>query len=238
MRVFVAGGRGLVGSRLVTRLRAQDHDVVVGSRAAGVDVLTGHGLGDALVGVDVVVDVLNTPDLDPEAATAFFRTTTRRLLAAEESTGVGHHVLLSVVGADRAPGNGHLVGKVAAEDAVRDGDVPFSVVRATQFGEFVPTIADWLTVDGVVLAPRTLLRPVAVDDVVDLLVTTATGVPTGGTTDLAGPQEFALDDLLRRVLVEDPREVRTVEGQALGAESADALVPLGQFRSSSRTIVR
>jgi len=224
MRIFVAGGRGQVGGPLTELLRSRGHEVLVGSRSAGVDVLTGAGLGEALRGVDVVVDVLNTSEMTAEAATAFFRGSTERLLAAEQTAGVRHHVLLSIVGADRALANGYYVGKVAQEAAVKDSDVPYSIVRATQFTEFVPFIADWLTVDGVVLAPRTLLQPVDLSAVVELLASTAVGVPTLTTTDLAGPQAVPLDELLRRVVA---REVRTVDGQALGAETVDALIPLG-----------
>lgn len=228
MKFFLAGGHGQVGRPLAERLRADGHLVVVGSRRDGVDVLTGDGLGAALQGVDVVVDVLNTTELDAGAAAAFFRGTTQRLLAAELSTGVRHHVLLSIVGTDRAPGNGYYVGKVAGEDALRAGDVPFSIVRATQFHEFLPVIADWLTVRGEVLAPPILLQPVALREVVDLLARTALAEPTGVTVDLAGPQAIPLDELLRRALAGDPRPVRTVEGSALGVEAVDSLVPLGE----------
>ncbi|RMI12504.1 SDR family oxidoreductase [Cellulomonas triticagri] len=236
MRMLVAGGTGHVGSRLTARLRELGHDVVVGSREDGFDPVTGAGVGDAVRGADVVVDVLNTPEMEAAAATAFFRGTTERLLAAELSTGVRHHVLLSVVGADRALANGYYAGKVAQEDAVREGDVPFTVVRATQFHHFVPSIADWLTVDGTVHAPGTLLQPVAVEDVVALLADVAEGPALGDTVDLAGPDRFRLDDLLRATLAEqgDPRVVRTVDGTALGAESGDALVPLGAYRRGAR----
>jgi len=236
MRMLVAGGTGHVGSRLTARLRELGHDVVVGSRRDGFDPVTGAGVGDAVRGADVVVDVLNSPEMAAAAATAFFRGTTERLLAAELSTGVRHHVLLSVVGADRALANGYYVGKVAQEDAVREGEVPFTIVRATQFHDFVPTIADWLTVDGTVRAPGTLLQPVAVEDVVDLLAEVAQGAPLQDTVDLAGPDRYRLDDLLRATLADrsDPREVVTVDGAALGAESADALVPLGAHRRGGR----
>ncbi|WP_114560581.1 SDR family oxidoreductase [Desertihabitans aurantiacus] len=235
MRIIVVGGHGQVGRPLVELLRSQGHDALAVSRRTGVDVLTGEGLGLALAGAEVVVDVLNTTEQDPEAATAYFRGTTERLLAAGQSTGVGHHVLLSVVGADRALGNGYYVGKVAQEDAVREADLPFSIVRATQFHELVPTIADWLTVDGVVHAARTLLQPIALADVVELLAEVAVGAPTGATTDLAGPAAYPLDALLRATLAAtgDRREVRTVAGQSLGAETTDALVPLGGHRTGT-----
>lgn len=236
MRFLIIGGSGQVGSRLTSRLRELGHEVAVGSRDTGVDAVTGEGLGDAMIGADVVVDVLNTGEMDAAAATAFFRGTTERLLAAEHSTGVRHHVLLSIVGADRARANGYYVGKVAQEEAVRDGDIPFTIVRATQFHHFVPTIADWLTVDGTVRAGELLLQPVDVDDVVDLLAEVALGAPMGDTVDLAGPERFRLDDLLRATLAaaSDERIVRSVEGSVLGADAADSLVPLGSHRTGTR----
>lgn len=229
MRLLVAGGTGHVGSRLTARLRELGHDVAVGSRGGGFDPVTGAGVGETVRGADVVVDVLNVPETDPAAATAFFRGTTERLLAAGLSTGVRHHVVLSVVGADRALANGYYAGKVAQEEAVRDGGVPFTIVRATQFHDFVPALADWLTVDGTVRAPGTLLQPVDVGEVVDLLADVALGEPADGTVDLAGPHRYRLDDLLRATLADrsDQRAVVTVAGTALGAESDDALVPLG-----------
>jgi uncharacterized protein YbjT (DUF2867 family) len=236
MRIFIAGGDGYVGSRLRVRLHSLGHEVTAGSREHGFDAVTGAGVGDAVRGADSVVDVLNTTEMDAVAATAFFRGTTERLLAAELSTGTRHHVLLSVVGADRALSNGYYAGKVAQEDAVRGGEVPFTIVRATQFHGFVPTIATWLTTDGVVHAPRTLLQPVDVDDVVDLLAEIATGQPLDDTVDIAGPRRHRLDDLLRATLAEegDTRQVVTVEGTALGADSATSLVPLGACRIGHR----
>jgi uncharacterized protein YbjT (DUF2867 family) len=236
MRIFIAGGRGHVGGRLAERLHRDGHEVVVGTRSSGIDVVTGAGLGEALDGVDSVVDVLNAPVREAEAAIEFFRGTTLRLLAAELTTGVRHHVLLSVVGADRAAGNGYYAGKVAQEDALREEEVPFTVVRATQFHDFVPTIADRLTVEGVVGAPRTLLQPVAVEDVVDLLAEIATGPALGEVVDIAGPDRFHLDDLVRVALAQrgDSRRVLTTEGEALGADDALSLVPLGAHRTGPR----
>jgi uncharacterized protein YbjT (DUF2867 family) len=236
MKLLIAGGNGYVGTRLADRLRALGHNVTAGSRATGFDAVTGAGLGDAMRGVDVVVDVLNTADIDAAAATAFFRGTTERILAAEKSTGVRHHVLLSIVGADRALANGYYAGKVAQEDAVKNSDVPFTIVRATQFYSFVPTIADWLTVDGTVAAPGMLLQPVDVADVVDVLAEVALGTPAEDTIDIAGPERFRLDDLLRATLTSrgDPRPVVTIEGTALGADATDSLVPLGVHRTGTR----
>jgi uncharacterized protein YbjT (DUF2867 family) len=236
MKVLIIGGNGYVGSRLTSRLQELGHEVVVGARENGVDAATGAGLGEAMAGVDVVVDVLNTAEMDAAAATAFFKGTTERILAAEQTTGVRHHVLLSIVGADRALANGYYVGKVAQEDTVRDADVPYSIVRATQFHHFLPTIADWLTVDGSVRAPGMLLQPVDVDDVVDLLAEVATGAPLDDAVAIAGPTRYRLDDLIRATLAarSDPREVVTVEGTALGADAPDSLVPLGAHRTGSR----
>ncbi|BDI21417.1 SDR family oxidoreductase [Herbiconiux sp. L3-i23] len=236
MRILIIGGAGHVGARLVARLRQSGHDVRVGSRDHGVDALTGAGLGDAMTGIDVVVDVLNTTEMEPAAATAFFKVSTERIIAAEQTAGVRHHVLLSIVGADRARGNGYYVGKVAQEDAVRAAEVSYSIVRATQFYDFVPTIADWLTVDGSVQAPRMLLQPVDVDDVVDLLAEVATGAPLYDAVSLAGPSQYHLDVLLRAVLADraDGREVLTIDGIALGADADDSLVPLGAHRTGRR----
>ena len=236
MKILIVGGNGHVGTRLAARLRDLGHDVSSASRASGVDALTGEGLGEAMAHTDTVVDVLNTVEMDAAAATAFFRGTTERLLAAEHTTGVRHHVLLSVVGADRALANGYYTGKVAQEDAVRDGDIPFTIVRATQFHDFVPTIADWLTVADEVNAPRMKLQPVDVDDVVELLADIAQGVPVNDTIDLAGPDVFQLDEILRSTLSQasDERRVITVEGTALGADGLDSLIPLGEHRNGTR----
>lgn len=236
MKIVLLGGNGHVGARLAARLRGRGEDVVVGSRSTGVDAVTGHGLGELLSGADIVVDVLNSGETDAAAAIAFFRGSTERILAAELSTGVRHHVLLSVVGADRALANGYYAGKVAQEDAVRAGGVPFTIVRATQFHDFVPTIADWLTVDGRVHARRMLLQPVDVDDVVELLATIVRGAPLEDTVDIAGPGRFRLDELLRATLAasSDPRTVITVDGTALGADAPDSLIPLGEHRTGNQ----
>lgn len=237
MRIVVAGGLGHVGSRLTGRLQDQGHVVVVCSRRRGTDVVTGEGLGAATAGAEVVVDVLDTAETEAAAAVDFFRGTTLRLLAAGLSSGVRHHVVLSVVGADRAAGNGYFAGKVSQEEAVRDGGLPFTIVRATQFHDFVPTVADWLTVDGVVQVPRaTLLQPVDVDDVVDVLVEVATAAPLGGTTDVAGPDRFGLEDLVRASLAAraDSRPVVGVDGLALGTDDPTSLVPLGEHRTGWR----
>ncbi|OLT46154.1 SDR family oxidoreductase [Cellulosimicrobium sp. CUA-896] len=234
MKILVLGGTGHVGARLTVRLAALGHETVAASRTSGVDAVTGEGLGAAMAGVDVVVDVLDTVDTDVAAATAFFRGTTERVLAAEHTTGVHHHVLLSVLGADRALANGYHAGKVAQEEAVRDGGIPFTIVRATQFHDAVLTIADALTSDGVVRAPGMLLQPVDVDDVVDLLTEVATAEPAYDTVDLAGPDRYRLDELLRATLAAaaDGREVVTTAGLALGADAADSLLPLGAHRTA------
>jgi uncharacterized protein YbjT (DUF2867 family) len=235
MKIFIAGGTGHVGSRLAAVLHAGGHVVTIGSRRSGVDVLTGRGLGAAVAGAEVVVDVLNVVEPEEAPAVAFFRGTTERLLAAEQTVGVRHHLVLSVVGADRTRGNGYYAGKVAQEDAVMDGDTPFTILRATQFHEFLPTLADWLTTDGTVRAPRTLLQPVALDDVVSTLAQLTLQPAADRRIDLAGPGRHHLDDLLRATLARrsDPRTVTTVLGEALGAEDSEALLPLGKHRIGS-----
>lgn len=233
MRILVMGGDGHVGARLTRRLRDLGHEITAASRASGVDAVTGSGLGEVMRDMQVVVDVLNTPEMDGAAATSFFRGTTERLLATEHTTGVRHHVLLSVLGADRAHGNGYYLGKVAQEDAVRDGGIPYTIVRSTQFHDFVPVIADWLTVDGTVRAPGQLLQPVDVNDVVDVLAELAAAHPSDDTVDVAGPALFRLDRLLRATLAarRDDRPVVSVAGTALGADDVDSLVPLGAHRT-------
>ena len=232
MKIFVAGGTGQVGSRLAAVLRAGGHLVTIGSRRSGVDVLTGRGLGAAVAGAEVVVDLLDVVETDEAPAVAFFRSTTERLLAAEQTVGARHHLALSVVGADRTRGNGYYAGKVAQEDAVLDGGTPYTILRTTQFHEFLPTLADRLTTDGTVCAPRTLLQPVALADVVGTLAELTVQPAADRRIDLAGPRRHHLDDLLRATLARrsDPRTVTTVPGQALGAEEPEALLPLGKHR--------
>ncbi|WP_434743478.1 SDR family oxidoreductase [Micromonospora sp. SH-82] len=200
MRIVVVGGSGLVGRRLVGRLRAGGHEAVPASRGTGVDAVTGDGLAEALTGAQVVVDVTNPPSFEPGAALEFFRTSTRNLLAAGAEAGVGHHVALSVVGADRMPDSGYMPAKVAQEALIEGSGRPFTILRATQFHEFLADIvAAGADGDVIRLSPAPI-RPVAVDDVADTLVELATGDPVDGVVELAGPESFPLARIAEEVL--------------------------------------
>lgn len=230
MVVFIAGGRGRVGSRLGELLRQRGVEVVAGEPVDGVDVLTGEGLDDALAGVDVIVNALNTSRFDAEGARAFFTTSTRRLDEAGARAGVRRHVLLSIVGvgSGSASTSGYYAGKVAQERTLRDGALPWTIVRATQFQSYVPVLADQHTVDGVVRAPRSLVQPVDLDEVVALLADVATSGDPENEIEIAGPVRYHLDDLIRGALAaaRDPRDVVTVDGE----DALDALVPHGEHR--------
>ncbi|MBM7078638.1 SDR family oxidoreductase [Micromonospora humida] len=234
MKIVVIGGSGLIGSRLVTVLGQQGHDAVAASPRTGVDALTGTGVAEALDGADVVVDVSNSPSFEADAVLAFFETSTRTLLAAEAKAGVRHHVALSIVGADRIPDSGYMRAKVAQEALIAAADVPWTVLRATQFFEFVPAIVESSVVGDEVRLPSALIQPVAADDVVTVLAEIAVGVPADGIVDLAGPERFPLDELGRATLAVagDPRPVVSdPQGRYFGALLAEqSLVPLGDAR--------
>jgi uncharacterized protein YbjT (DUF2867 family) len=209
MKIVVIGGTGLIGSKLVARLREQGHEAVPASPDSGVNTLTGEGLSEVLAGAQVVVDVSNSPSFDDEAVLAFFELSSRNLLTAEEAAGVGHHVALSVVGTDRLSESGYFRGKIAQETLIKGSPIPYSIVHATQFFEFVKSIAD-AAADGdtVRLAP-VLIQPIAADDVAAAVGRTAVGPPLNGIVEVAGPEQFQLDELIRRGLEarNDPRQV-------------------------------
>lgn len=234
MKIVVIGGSGLIGSRLVTVLGQQGHDAVAASPRTGVDALTGAGVAEVLDGADVVVDVSNSPSFEADAVLAFFETSTRTLLAAEAKAGVRHHVALSIVGADRIPDSGYMRAKVAQEALIAAADVPWTVLRATQFFEFVPAIVESSVVGDEVRLPSALIQPVAADDVVTVLAEIAVGAPADGIVDLAGPERFPLDELGRATLAAagDPRPVVSdPQGRYFGALLAEqSLVPLGDAR--------
>ncbi|NEA49524.1 NAD(P)H-binding protein [Streptomyces sp. SID10815] len=219
MRIAVVGGTGFIGSRLVERLRKAGHEVSAHSRDTGLDLLTGEGLPGAVEGAEVVVDTIDAPSFDA-AATPFFRTTTRNLLDAAGQTGVGHVVLLSIVGIDRVPQVDYYRAKVAQEDEVRAGPVPYSIVRATQFMEFVPKIMSWTADGDTVRLPTTPLQPVAADEVVEALADVAAGAPRDGTLDVAGPDVLPLDELGRLTLDARPDGRRVVVDESAGLFAA------------------
>jgi uncharacterized protein YbjT (DUF2867 family) len=224
MKIVVIGGSGLIGSRLVGMLRDQGHEAVPASPATGVDTLTGTGLAEVLAGAAAVVDVSNSPSFEADAALAFFTTATGNLLRAEAAAGVGHHVALSVVGTDRLQASGYFRAKAAQEALIRQGPVPWSIVHATQFFEFVASIADFSTVDGAVRLPRALVQPMAADDVAALVGEVAVGPPALGVVEIAGPEQFGLDDLVRQGLQarHDPRPVVTDDRAPYSGAPVDA----------------
>src|SRR5579859_4812184 len=209
MKIVVIGGSGLIGSKLVKRLREHGHEAVAASPDSGVNTLTGQGLAEALKGASVVVDVSNSPSWEDAAVMEFFETSTRNLLAYEAAAGVGHHVTLSVVGTERLLESGYFRAKMAQENLINGSSIPYSMIYATQFFEFVKGIADFSTVGDKVLLPPALIQPMAADDVATAVGRVAMGSPVNGAVEVAGPEQFRLDELVRRFLAarKDPREV-------------------------------
>jgi len=224
MKIVVIGGTGLIGSKLVEKLRRSGHEPLAASPDTGVNSITGEGLAEALEGAHVVVDVANAPVWDDAAVMDFFQTSTRNILAAEAAARVKHHVALSIVGVDRLPESGYFRAKVAQEETVKAGPIPYTILRATQFFEFIKGIADSSTDgDTVHLAP-VFVQPESADDVAGALAEIAVSEPVNGIVELAGPEQFRLDELARRVLraKDDPRAVTAdVHARYFGAELAD-----------------
>ena len=201
MKIVVAGGTGLIGSKLVAKLREQGHQAVPASPATGVNTLTGEGLAEALDGAGVAIDVTNAPSFEDAAVLEFFETSTRNLLDAEATAGAGHHVVLSVVGTERLAENGYFRAKQAQEALIEGSSIPYSIVHATQFFEFIESIADDATdADGSVRLPPVFIQPMAADDVASAVDRIAVGSPVKGTIEVAGPERFRFDELIRRYL--------------------------------------
>ena len=234
MKIVVIGGTGLIGSKLVEKLREAGQDALAASPNSGVDTLTGEGLAEALEGAQVVVDVANAPDWDDAAVMNFFQTTSRNLVAAETTAGVKHHVALSVVGADRLSESGYMRAKIAQEETVKAGSVPFTILRATQFFEFIERIADSSVKGEDVYLPPVFIQPESADDVAATLADVALSEPVNGIVELAGPEEFRLDELVRRVFSanNDPRRVTVdINAPYFGAElDYFSLTPGGHAR--------
>lgn len=211
MKIVVIGGSGLIGTKLVSRLREQGHEVVAASPSSGVNTITGEGLAEGLTGAQVVVDVTNAPSWEDNAVLEFFKTSTRNVLAAETAAGVRHHVALSVVGTDRLLESGYFRAKMAQEDLIKSSKVPYTIVRATQFFEFTGAIAQSGTVGQTVHLSSALFQPIASDDVAAAMADVAVGAPVNGTIEIAGPERVGLDKLVGRFLTatQDPREVVT-----------------------------
>ena len=210
MKIVVIGGTGLIGSKLVNKLREHGHEAVAASPNSGVNTVTGEGLAEVLKGASVVVDVSNSPSWEDAAVMKFFETSTRNLLTYEAAAGVGHHGALSVVGTDRmSESGGYFRAKNAQEKLIRETSIPYSIVRATQFFEFLKGLAD-ISLDGEkVRLPHVLFQPMAADDVASAVERIAVGPPVNGIVEIGGPEEFRVDELVRRRLasLKDPREV-------------------------------
>jgi len=220
MKIVVIGGTGLIGSKLVEKLLEAGHDAVPASPDTGVDTYTGKGLEQALEGAQVVVDVSNAPAWDDAAVLDFFQTTTQNVLAVETAAGVSHHAVLSVVGTDRLLDSGYFRAKLAQEEAVKAASVPYTILRATQFFEFIGRIADSNTEGDTVHLPPVLIQPEAADDVAAALAEVAVRPPVDGIVELAGPEVFRFDELAQRVLSakNDPRRVTAdVDARYFGA---------------------
>jgi uncharacterized protein YbjT (DUF2867 family) len=209
MKIVVIGGSGLIGSKLVIKLREHGHEAIAASPNSGVNALTGEGLAEVLKGASVVVDVSNSPSWEDAAVLKFFETSTRNLLTYEAAAGVGHHVALSVVGTDRMAESGYFRAKIAQEKLIKESSIPYSIVRATQFFEFLKGLAD-ISFDGKkVRLPSVLFQPMAADDVASAVGRVAAGQPVNGTVEIGGPEQFRVDELVRRRLapLKDPREI-------------------------------
>ena len=234
MKIVVIGGTGLIGSKLVNRLRRGGHEVVAASPSSGVNTVTGEGLAEALAGARVVVDVANSPSFEDRAALEFFETSGRNLLASEAAAGIGHHVALSVVGTERLLESGYFRAKMAQEKLIERSGIPYTILHSTQFFEFVNTIVKSGSDDDVIRLPPALVQPIASDDVVAALADLAVGAPINGIVEVAGPEAYRLDQIARTALaaVDDRRRViADVHARYFGAQLSDeTLLPAGHPR--------
>src|SRR5437667_1061490 len=239
MKIVVTVGSGLIGSQVVSKLREQGHEAVAASPKSGVNSITGEGLAEALKGASVVVDVTNSPSWEDAAVMTFFETSTRNLLAYGAAAGVKHHVALSVVGTERLLASGFFRAKMAQENRIKASSIPYTIIRATQFFEFVKGIADFSTEGNKIRLSTALIQPMAADDVASAVGRVATGAPVNGAVEVGGPEKFRLDELVRQFLAarKDPREV-VADPQALyyGVKLSENTllpgdgVPLGETR--------
>jgi len=225
MKIVVIGGSGLIGSKLVKGLREAGHEVVAASPKSGVNTITGAGLTEALAGAQVVIDVANSPSFADREVLEFFETSGRNLLAAEATADVKHHVALSVVGADRLPDSGYMRAKIAQEKLIKASGIPYTILRATQFFEFINSVINGGTDGDVVLLSPALIQPIASDDVVAALAELAVGSPVNGTLEVGGPDSFPLDKLASDTLAasgDKRRVIADVHARYFGAELNDS----------------
>jgi len=234
MKIVVIGGTGLIGSNVVASLRQAGHEVVAASPGTGVNSITGEGLSQAMAGTQVVVDLANSPSFEDKAVLDFFETSGRNLLAAEVAAGVRHYVALSIVGTDRSPDNGYFRAKVAQEKLIEASGIPYTIIRSTQFMEFLRGIADSGAEGNVVRISPGLFQPIAADDVSAVVAEVALAVPRNGIVEIAGPERAPFNEIVARYLkaVGDPREVvRDPEARYFGSRVEErSLVPLGEAR--------
>jgi uncharacterized protein YbjT (DUF2867 family) len=234
MKIVVIGGTGLIGSKTVPILRQGGHEVVAASPKTGVDSLTGEGLKEAMAGTSVVIDLANSPSFEDKAVLEFFQTSGRNLLAAEAAAGVGHHVALSIVGTDRSPDNGYFRAKVVQERLIESSGLPYTIVRSTQFLEFLGAIADSSAQGSLVRLSPGLFQPIAADDVASIVADVALGGPRNAILDIAGPERAPFNEIVSRYLkaVGDPRKVVSdPEARYWGGRVEErSLVPLGEAR--------
>src|ERR671922_575287 len=234
MKIVVIGGSGLIGSKVVNILRQRGHEVVAASPKSGVNTITGEGLKEAMAGTQVVIDLANSPSFEDKAVLEFFETSGRNLLAAEAAAGVRHHVAVSIVGTDRMPDNGYFRAKVAQEQLIEASGLPYTIIRATQFMEFLGGIADAGAQGSTVRLSPGLFQPIAADDVAAIVAEVALAAPRNGIVEIAGPERAPLYEFVARYLqaVGDPREVvRDPEARYFGGRVEErSLVPLGEAR--------
>jgi uncharacterized protein YbjT (DUF2867 family) len=234
MKIVIIGGTGLIGSKTVPILRQGGHEVVVASPKTGVNSITGEGLNEAMVGTQVVIDLANSPSFEDKAVLEFFETSGRNLLSAEAAAGVRHHVVLSIVGTDRMPDNGYFRAKVAQENLIKASGIPYTIIRSTQFLEFLGGIAASSAEGNVVKLSPGLFQPIAADDVAAMVADVARAAPRNGIVEIAGPERAPFNEIVARYLraVGDPREVVSdPEARYFGGRVEEhSLVPLGEAR--------
>src|SRR5690349_11997198 len=234
MKIVVIGGTGLIGAKLVKNLQQQGHEVVAAAPSSGVNTITGEGLAEALAGAQVVVDLANAPAWEDKAVLEFFETSGRNLLAAEAAAGVRHHIALSIVGTDRSPDNGYFRAKVAQEKVIESARIPYTIIRSTQFMEFLSGIAAEGTKGNVVRISPGLFQPIAADDVAATVADVALGAPRNGIVEIAGPERAPFNEIIARYLkaIGDPRDVVSdPEARYFGGRVEErSLVPLGEAR--------
>jgi uncharacterized protein YbjT (DUF2867 family) len=234
MKIVVIGGTGLIGSKTVAILRQGGHEVVAASPQSGINSITGEGLNQAMAGAQVVIDLANSPSFEDQAVLDFFETSGRNLLAAEAAAGVRHHVALSIVGTDRTPDNGYFRAKVAQEKLIGASDIPYTIIRSTQFLEFLRWIADAGADGNMVRLSPGLFQPIAADDVAAIVADVALATPRNGIVEIAGPERAPLNEMVARYLkaIGDPREVLSdPEARYSGGRVEErSLVPLGEAR--------